>query len=240
MFALLRFPLVLSIYILSALLPALLLLRYIYRHDTIEKEPPLLLGSLLLLGVVSAILSGFLERVGEAILSILVAPNSYGYTIILAFLVIALIEEGTKFLLLKWRTWRSPDFNYRFDGIVYAVFISLGFAAYENVQYVLHYGLSVALPRALLAVPGHLVFAVLMGVFYGRAKAADARGNDLVCVVNLWWAYFIAVLLHGFYDACAMIGTPPAVGLFIFFVLLMYCLVYRVIKRESARDMPVS
>lgn len=80
-------------------------------------------------------------------------------------------------MFLHARTWRNPNFNYRFDGIVYAVFVSLGFAAFENIQYVLHYGLSVALPRAIFAVPGHMSFAVFMGLFYGRAKLYEAWGD---------------------------------------------------------------
>lgn len=239
MFAIFRFPLILPLYILAAILPAALLLRYIYRHDTIEKEPAGMLASLLLLGIVAAIISGFLENLGEKLLMILVEPGSPAYIITLAFLVVALVEEGTKFILLKWRTWHAPDFNYRFDGIVYAVFLSLGFAAYENIQYVLHFGLSVALPRAFLSVPGHLVFAVVMGFFYSRSKLADSHGSDMDTVLNLWWAYFTAVLLHGVYDACAMIGTPIAVLLFVIFILSMYLLVYRLIKRQSASDAPV-
>ncbi len=93
------------------------------------------------------------------------------YTILLAFLVVAVVEEGTKFVFLKLRTWRDPNFNFRFDGIVYAVFVSLGFAAFENINYVLGYGLTVALPRAVLAIPAHMGFAVFMGLFYGRGKA---------------------------------------------------------------------
>ena len=142
---------ILAVYILAAVLPAAFLLRYIYRHDTIEKEPPGLLVLLLLMGVVAAVCSGVLESLAESILNLLVSPSNPIYIILLAFLVVAMIEEGMKFLLLKRCTWNHPAFNYRFDGIVYAVFISLGFAAFENIQYVLHYGLSVALPRALLA-----------------------------------------------------------------------------------------
>ncbi len=231
------FPLL--IYILAAVLPAIILMHYIYQQDTIEKEPMSLLMSLLFFGVVAAILSGILERAGTTLFNVLLNPDTRLYTILFAFLVVAAIEEGTKFILLKWRTWGDPNFNYRFDAIVYAVFISLGFAAYENIQYVLHYGLSVALPRALLAVPGHLVFAVIMGLFYGRAKLAESRGQDFGTVLNLRLAYLAAVLLHGFYDACAMVGTSTAILLFVVFVLSMYLLVYRLIKRESASDEPV-
>ena len=239
MFAIIHFPLILTFYVLAAVLPAVLLLHYIYQHDTIEKEPAGLLASLLFLGVVAAIISGFLEDVGERLLTILVEPGSPAYIIILAFLVVALVEEGVKFIFLKWRTWHVPDFNYRFDGIVYAAFISLGFAAYENIQYIIHFGLSAALPRAFLSVPGHLVFAVIMGLFYSRAKQASVRGADMTMVLNLWWAYFTPVLLHGFYDSCAMIGSPTSVVLFVVFISSMYLLVYRLIKRESLCDAPI-
>ena len=161
------------------------------------------------------------------------------YTVLLAFFVVALVEEGTKFLFLRARTWRNPNFNYRFDGIVYAVFVSLGFAAFENIQYVLHYGLSVALPRALFAVPGHMAFAVFMGLFYGRAKLYEAWGDRRRCRWSLMRAYVTSVLLHGFYDACAMQGTGGAMAVFLVFVVFMFRSAFKHVKQESFTDEPV-
>lgn len=230
---------ILAVYIAAAVLPAVFLLRYIYRQDTVEKEPPGLLLSLLAMGVLAALLSGVLERLAETVLRMMIDPGSPVYTILLAFLVVALVEEGTKFYLLRQRTWEHPAFNYRFDGIVYAVFVSLGFAAFENIQYVLRYGLSVALPRALLAVPGHMSFAVFMGVFYGRAKLCEAYGDEAGIRRNLATGYLFAVFLHGFYDACAMIGTSRSTLVFLTFVALLDWRVYRLLKRESAMDAPV-
>ena len=123
-----------AVYVLAAVIPAVILLRYIYRHDTIEREPPRLLALLLLMGVAAALCSIVLETVAQTVLNLLVDPHSPVYTILLAFVVVAAVEEGTKFWLLKRRTWNHPAFNYRFDGIVYSVFVSLGFAAYENIQ----------------------------------------------------------------------------------------------------------
>lgn len=230
---------ILAVYILAAVLPAIILLRYIYKHDTVEKEPPGLLLTLLVMGVLAALCSTVLEAVFQTVLGLLVDPGSPAYTILLAFLVVAMVEEGTKYWLLKRRTWNHPAFNYRFDGIVYAVFVSLGFAAYENLTYVLHYGLSVALPRALLAVPGHMAFAVAMGVFYGRAKLYEGWGDLRRTRRNLRTGYFYAVFLHGFYDTCAMIGSGRSTVVFIVFVALMFFGIYRLIKKESATDMPV-
>jgi len=230
---------ILAVYILAAVLPAIILLRYIYKHDTIEKEPPGLLLMLLLMGVLSALLAGILEGLAQTVLNLLVDPGSPAYTILLAFLVVAAVEEGTKFWLLKRRTWNHWAFNYRFDGIVYAVFVSLGFAAFENIQYVLHYGLSVALPRAFLAVPAHMSFAVYMGLYYGRAKLCERCGDDGGVRRNLRTGYLAAVFFHGFYDTCAMIGTPLSTVLFVVFVAWMFWRVYRRVKHESISDTPV-
>jgi len=230
---------VLVVYIAAAVVPAFILLRYVYRHDTIEKEPPLLLVTLFLLGVLSALGAMVLESIAQTVLDLLVAPESPFYTVLMAFLVVAVMEEGAKLYFLKRRTWYHSAFNYRFDGVVYAVFVSLGFAAYENILYVFQYGLSVALPRALLAIPGHMSFAVFMGVFYGRAKLCEGRGNDAAGRRNLRRGYFTAVFLHGFYDACAMTGGSKALLLFAIFIVLMYLSVYRTLRRESNADAPV-
>lgn len=227
------------IYVLAAILPAIFLMRYIYRQDRVEREPAGLLLRLILAGVVSALLASIVEGFAQGVLDALIQSRGDLYYILLAFVVVGAVEEGAKFLLLKRRTWRNYNFNYRFDGIVYAVFVSLGFAAYENILYVFQYGLSVALPRAVMAVPGHMAFAVFMGVFYGRAKLCENWGDDVGCRANLWAGYLLAVALHGFYDACAMIGSGFSTALFIAFVFTMYIIVIRVIRRESRTDQPV-
>lgn len=227
------------IYVLAAVIPAILLMRYVYKQDHIEKEPPGLLWSLVIRGVLSALVSIVLELLGESILNSLVSPSNPKYVILLAFLVVAAVEEGTKFFFLYKRTWRDPNFNYRFDAIIYAVFVSLGFAAFENVKYVLNYGLSVALPRAILAIPGHMGFAVFMGVFYGKAKLCSDWGKKFGCKVNLLLGYLAAVALHGVYDTCCMSGTSTSTMAFVVFVIAMYLSVYLLIKHESKTDAPV-
>ena len=239
MFYILPMLSIIAIYLLAAVLPAIFLLRYIYRMDRVEKEPPALLRSLLIRGVAAALVSILLEYVGRSILSSFLDVSSPAYTILLAFLVVAVVEEGTKFAFLKRRTWRDPNFNFRFDGIVYAVFVSLGFAAFENINYVLGYGLTVALPRAVLAIPAHMGFAVFMGLFYGRAKLREHEGNNRGKVANLWAGYLAAVALHGLYDTCVMIGNVLATVAFVAFIVVMYIIVIRLIKKESMSDRPV-
>ena len=76
MFFVLPFLPFLALYIFAAVLPAVILLRYIYRTDTVETEPPGLLVLLLLMGVVAALCSGILETLAQAVLDALVDPGS--------------------------------------------------------------------------------------------------------------------------------------------------------------------
>ncbi len=229
----------LLVYVLAAVIPAGFLLRYIYRQDKIEKEPPSLLWSLILRGVAAALCAIVLEMIGSAILERTLSPDHPYYIAVLAFLVVAGAEEGAKLFFLKRRTWNDPNFSHMYDAVVYSAAVSLGFAAFENIKYVFSYGLSVVLPRALFAIPGHLGFSVFMGVFYGRARLCANHGNSVGKTWNLLLGYLTSVFLHGFYDACAMSGTTQATLLFYGFVAIMYFVVYRMIRSASRKDRPI-
>lgn len=226
---------ILVIYIAAAVLPALFLMRYIYVHDKIEKEPGSLLMKLALSGVYAAFLAILLETIGTKLIDGAGFTDEKKYTIAIAIMV-GLSEEIAKFVFLYLRTWRSHHFNFRYDGIVYAVFVSLGFAAYENIRYVFHYGLMVAPSRALLAVPAHMAFGVFMGSFYGRAKVLDVYGRESESKLLLAVGVLLPAALHAFYDACAMLQSKTAMTLFIVFVIAMYIIVIRKVRRESQTD----
>ena len=228
-----------AVYVVAALVPAVVLLFYVYRHDKIEKEPPKLLALMLLGGVLATLFSLVLETVGQSILNQFFFYPTPLYYILLAFIVVACVEEGGKLLFLKLFSWKKPDFNYVFDAVVYAVFVSLGFAAFENVKYVFSYGLVTAALRAVTAVPGHLSFSVFMGIFYGRAKLCEVYGDRPGKAKNLALSYFVPVFFHGFYDACAMIGGTVATLVFLAFVVVMYIIVFRLLRAASRYDRPL-
>ena len=135
--------------------------------------------------------------------------------------------------------WKHPAFDYRFDAIIYAVFTSLGFAAMENVMYVLGFGLSVVLARALLSIPAHMSFSVVFGVFYGRARKYANRGQMAQSRMSIFTGFLLAVFFHGFYDSCAMIGSTLSMILFALFMIVIYATVFFVVKSESRTDSPV-
>ncbi|HKK95167.1 MAG TPA: PrsW family glutamic-type intramembrane protease [Anaerovoracaceae bacterium] len=225
-----------AILIALAVFPSIYLLLAIYKQDKIEKEPSSLIIKLFIFGGIAAFLAGTLEEYGQSVLNLFTINNDRTYIILFAFLVVGVIEEGLKFIFLKKLTWNHPAFNYRFDAIVYAVSISLGFAALENILYVFSYGLSVVIPRALLAIPAHTGFAVFMGSYYGRAKLAYEKDKKSYSNWLLFLGYTFAVFLHGFYDACAMINEPVFTYIFMVFVVLMYIIVIRKVRKESKTD----
>lgn len=237
MFFLLPGMYVIFLYLFLAVLPALILLIYVYRQDKVEKEPIGLLIRLAFMGVAAAFLSMLLERIGSSFLDrSSLDPSGLAYTAVMAFLVVAVVEEGTKYALMAAVTWKSPAFNYRFDGIVYSVFASLGFAAMENIMYELGYGPGVLVGRSVLAIPGHMSFGVLFGTFYGRAKVQQAEGHHIRQVLCIIVGYVLAVFLHGIYDTCAMLGTGASTLVFGIVVVVIYLVCFLLVRRESSHD----
>ncbi len=224
--------------IAAAVIPAAVLLVCVYRSDRIEKESPRLLVSLVLWGVASTVLAVISETVGSAALAWFLpgGENNPAYPVWMFFVVVGLSEEGFKYLLLRWRTWRSGEFNCRFDGVVYAVFVSLGFALAENIGYVLSYGLGVALMRAVTAIPGHASFAVFMGSYYGLARRSANRGRRGASRVWSVLALLIPVLIHGLYDYIAVTQEASLSAPFVVFVLVIFTLGFLLIRGISRHD----
>ncbi len=239
----LLFPVVsfLFLYVFLAILPAIYFMIRIYRQDRIEKEPRELLIRLIIMGVLAGALAGAIESVLIRVLNMTpLTPDGFLYVFIEAIFCVGFVEEGTKYFLTKKTTWNHPAFNYQFDGVVYCVFTSLGFAAIENVGYTFAYGPGVLLSRALLSIPGHMSFAVIMGTYYGRAKVAESYGRFDEAKSFRITGYVLASILHGLYDTCAMLNTNLSMICFILIVICVYLLVYRVTKIQAAGDKPVA
>ena len=190
-----------------ALIPVAGLLAFIYFNDKKEKEPFGFLISLFFLGMATVVSAIILELVGGLILESAMPNESVLKGWIDAMIIVAPAEELGKFLILRLRTWKSKHFDYSYDAIVYSVFVSLGFAALENVSYVFQSGIGTALLRMFTAVPGHACFAVFMGFFYGKAKYAQITNKKGRYALFTLLSIFMPILLHGIYDAIIMGGS---------------------------------
>lgn len=214
--------------LLLALAPILIVIIYIYIKDKYEKEPKrLLLISFLLGGIVSIFITTILYGVFNVTLPI--TDNfSVSQQFIQAFVVVGFSEEFSKYIIVLLFAQRRKEFNERFDGIVYAVMVSMGFAATENVLYVLEGGASTAILRAFTAVPAHATFGILMGYFMGKAKFSKNR-----ILLNLT-GLFLAILFHGAYDFFLFIDFIPGiwVGAFISLFIAIF-LSRKAIKRHQ-------
>lgn len=222
--------------IAAAVIPAVALLIYVYRQDRLEKEPLSLLLTLIFQGIVSTSLAVYTERIGVNLLSSVLSPSTLLYQLLFNFIIVGLSEEGFKYLLLYRRTWRSPHFNCQFDGVVYAVFVSLGFALWENIDYVVLYGFGTAMVRAVTAIPGHACFGVFMGAWYGLAKAHENKGNAAHSRTCRRLAVICPMLLHGLYDFIATVDRTDPALFFLGFIILMFAAAYLTIRRLSQRD----
>ena len=227
-----------------ALIPAIVLLVYIYKKDKKEKEPMKLLLKCFFWGVLSTIAVLVLEELGSSIFEDDLIQGSIKYAAVDGFVIAALSEEFCKFVTLKRCTWKSPEFNCRFDGIVYAVFVSLGFAACENVFYVIDGGLSIAILRMFTAVPLHALCAVYMGFYYSKAKEASIYADRRSERRNKRRALFIPILVHGFYDFLLSIDADVegesaflvSFLIWIAFVIVMFIISLKLVKKASLAD----
>ncbi|MBQ6238871.1 MAG: PrsW family intramembrane metalloprotease [Firmicutes bacterium] len=224
------------ILIAAAVIPAIFLLIKVYKADRLDKEPPSMLISLVLLGVASTFAAMITERIGSRILQAIPFDSARKYNFFMYFIVVACSEEGFKYLALYKRTWKSVSFNCQFDGVVYATFVSLGFALWENIQYVLMYGFSTALVRAVTAVPGHACFGVFMGTWYGLAKRFDGAGNKDAASVCKLVAFLLPTVLHGAYDYIASMESSAFSLTFVGFVAIMFIVAYSMVVKMSKND----
>lgn len=197
-----------------AIAPVVIILIFIYVKDKYNKEPLQVLIRCFL-GGAAAILPIYLLNLLTGLLD-----GYFGYKgqiVYDSFVQAALVEESVKFIILILMIWRSKYFDEKFDGIVYSVFVSMGFALIENILYVTAGGLGVGLLRAFTTVPAHAIFGISMGYYVGLAKFDVEKRK-----VYLALAFSLSIVLHGFYNLILMIGASILLLGFIFYVIFLY------------------
>ncbi len=222
--------------IAAAVIPAIALMVRVYQSDHLEKESPALLYILVRAGILSSLLALVEERVFCYVLDQYVEPGTVKYNVILYFCIVAIAEESSKYIFLRKNSWNDREFNCQYDGVVYAVFVSLGFALWENISYVLNYGLTTAIARSVTAIPGHACFGVFMGTFYGIAKKYDYAGEKEKSVFFTVLSLIVPMLIHGSYDYIATLEQQNAGWYFLAFILVLFVFSYILVGQTSKND----
>lgn len=208
--------------------PIIIILVYVYIRDKYEKEPMGLLLKALLAGALTTIPILLVNSWLGGYESFFTGLQAVGYR---AFIVAAFVEELFKFVFLFVLIWNHRAFNEKFDGIVYAVFISLGFALIENIMYVNSYGETTAYLRMFTAVPAHAIFGITMGYYFAFAKFGEKNKT-----LNFIKALFVPIILHGIYDFILMSQHEMYLLIFIPFIFYMWRAGFKKMKELSNKS----
>ncbi len=195
-----------------SLLVAFLWLRWFRKKDKYEKEPERF--------IYLAFFAGALATVPSVLLESLLRLRDQGSTIIpgnlfLSFLWVGIVEEFFKYLAVRLTVYRSKQFNEVMDGMIYMVSAALGFAATENVGYMLGFGYSVGFLRAILSYLAHISFSAILGFYMGKAKVEGRKNFVLV-------GFIFAVPLHWLYNSFLVLGTVKSSGGFLLLGLMIW------------------
>lgn len=212
--------------LLAAVAPAAFLFGYVRWADRHQPEPLGLLFKGLRYGALAGIVAGLFELIVTFLLSTALSIPIIG-SVLTSFVVAGCCEEATKLAAFHLLVRKNKYFDEYFDGVVYCVSVGLGFATLENIEYVLLAGdewVTTALLRALLSVPGHYAFAVIMGALYALVHFNPEKYGRLAP-----WVFFAPVIAHGIYDTFCFweieaANDYPFVSLAIFIVLIVFCI----------------
>ena len=217
--------------------PAVLLMFFVYSQDKYQKEPIKSLLKAFFGGTLSVVFTFIIVTIIEYSIGLIPYLNETVFYD--SFITAGIPEELCKFLVFMIFVWRDKNFDEYFDGIVYAAFISLGFAMVENIMYVLPNGLGVGVMRALLSVPAHFLFGVILGYFMSLAKfKKDKRG------LYIFLGLLIAMTAHGLFDWMLMfsqrIGDFLSAIIYLFFIggdILLWRLGLKLIKKHQQNSL---
>jgi len=228
-----------------ALIPALLWLVYFYLRDIHEPEPTHYVVGVFLLGALVA--APFATFVTDAVFKVPtwgVLPR-WGLTeAVAAFLIIAPVQEVSKYLVVRYTVYLSTEFDEPMDGIVYMTAAGLGFATALNIQQMTRapqVALTTAAINAVTVTLAHASLSGVVGYALGRAKFLGSEGHQTrVLAVGL----AVAMALSGGFSMIEHVATRhgldyrPAWGLAsaALFAMLVFALLSVLVDRHLARS----
>ncbi|KAB8138357.1 intramembrane metalloprotease PrsW [Gracilibacillus oryzae] len=207
--------------ITAGLAPVFALLSFFYLKDEYELEPVMSIFKTFLYGALLVFPIMFIQY---AFMEEGLAEISF----VRSYLIYGLLEEFFKWFIFLFTTYKYSKFSNVYDGIVYGVSISLGFATVENLLYLFAHGIEYAFSRAIFPVSSHALFGVIMGYYMGRARFKSNRSS-----FHLFLAFLIPTLLHGTYDFILVTITRTWVYCLVPFMIALWLYGLRKVKKAN-------
>ena len=224
---------------IAAIAPAIFIMFIVYKYDTI-KEPLSMLVKAFFGGVLSILIALAIAIPLDQLTGFI--PSGFLQSFYEAFLCAAIPEEFAKWIIFYWLISKAKDFDQYYDGILYAIFISMGFALVENILYVIPTGFGVAISRSILSVPGHMLFAIPMGYYLSHSRFESGASAKY----HIFLSLTIPILLHGTFDFILMYSSakdelnPGLAGFlmlaFVIFDIFMWRFGLRKLKEHISKD----
>lgn len=203
-------------------LPSLIWLSYYLKKD-IHPEPKKTIVKIFLWGAVATlpaliIQTGLTTLTEKAWVYFPFSAFPILVDIVKWFIVIALVEEATKYLVVKAAVLNGPDIDEPLDIMLYMVVAALGFAALENALYlfspidglpfpdIITAALTVSFIRFIGATFLHALVSALVGYFLARASI---KGDLVSKTKSAALGLLLATLLHGFYNFSIIMLNAP-------------------------------
>lgn len=217
-----------------ATIPIIIIMLYVYSKDK-NKEPLALLIKLFLSGFLSCYLVLIVSDLLGMVFPFMEETNRSVFgTFLYAFIGVALVEELCKWIMVMLIGYNHNAFDEIYDILIYAVFVSLGFAFIENVMYVINLNsLRTAMVRAVSAVPSHACDAVFMGYFLSIAKQNELNKKNKYVSKYIILSIVTPTILHGTYDFLLMSGIEWSTEIFFVFVVVLYFISIKRLKKLS-------
>jgi RsiW-degrading membrane proteinase PrsW (M82 family) len=223
--------------VLPVVVPAIFWAGYHYHKDRYLPEPPLNLALCFGLGVSAAIISKWmylaLEPLGLRYDAVALASGNPLGLLAYALLVIGPIEELAKLLPFLMFVLRFKSLDEPLDGIIYASFLGLGFAAAENVYYLDYLTPLESAARGFASPVIHILFASIWAHWITQAHLDQKPIRRAVTL-----GFLLSALLHGLYDFLVLqrpVAALPIAATLIIVIWIWRLILMRRLHRDAVR-----
>ena len=223
----------------AGVVPGLMLMWYVHTRERFP-QPGITLWATLGLGALATLPVIVLFFPVSIIFSVIAdsTRNSLLISLVQAFLGAAILQESFKYFVLAGFSCQRKRLAEPFDGVVYGVAASLGFATLENIAYVSEGDVFGAAIRALTSVPVHGALGAIMGYFIAQSAFDPVRRRRYA-----WMAWLIPVALHGLYDFPLLLGAlwflPVTAIVLVVSLVWAFRLIRRVQSNQRRRSLAI-